>query len=125
MASLYWINEALAGLLPTLWMSFGVGLPWALALLSTDRWRSRALVVALALATGPALMTAWMLVLGVAGAQTEQRLLTPVWILGGSLLIAALGTWIAWDQRAKTVSGGRVTKVPFAVDEKLNHYLDR
>ena len=118
MASLYWINEALAGLLPTLWMSFGVGLPWALALLSTDRWRSRALVVALALATGPALMTAWMLVLGVAGAQTEQRLLTPVWILCGSLLIAALGTWIAW-KKGKNRQRSPATKVPYALDEKL------
>ena len=118
MASLYWIEDALAGILPTLWMTVGLGLPWALALLSTERWRCRAMVAALALALGPAAMTAWMLILGVAGAQLDQPLLTMEWILAGSLVIAAGGSLIAWRKSRFFVPQAAQT-TPLAVDEKL------
>ena len=95
MASLYWIEEALPGILPTLWMVLGVGLPWAYAALSRRDWHSRALVGALALAFGPAWMAAWMLILGVVGAQWDRRLLTTEWILLGSLVIALVGVRFA------------------------------
>ena len=118
MASLYWIEDALAGILPTLWMTVGLGLPWALALLSTERWRCRAMVAALALALGPAAMTAWMLILGVAGAQLDQPLLTMEWILAGSLVIAGGGGLIAWRKSRFFVPQAAQT-TPLAVDEKL------
>ena len=118
MASTYWIEESLAGLFPTLWMYFGVGLPWAFAALSRRYWRSRALIAAVALALGPAWLTAWMLVLGVGGAQLETRLLTAEWIMLGSLVIAGLGCLIAWRKRSLD-AGTAPPATPFAFDEKL------
>ena len=102
---------------PVLWMCIGLGLPWALALLSTKQWQSRALVAALALALGPALMSAWMLTLGVLGAQLETPLLQWQWIIGGSIVIALAGTWIAWRKRPD-FSPDRAPS-PLAMDEKL------
>lgn len=118
MASTYWIEESLAGLLPALWMFLGVGAPWAFAVISVRCWHSRSLIGATALALGPAWMTAWMLVLGIAGAQLERRLLTPEWILPGSAVIAAAGGIIAWRKRGGF--GGRIRPAPpIAFDEKL------
>jgi hypothetical protein len=118
MASLDWINSALQGLLPTLWMSLGLGLPWAYVILSTKQWHARATIGALALAVGPAWMTAWMLVLGVIGAHLDQRLFTPQWILAGSIIIALLGIILAWRKR-KHAPHHHTDRHPFAVDEKL------
>ncbi len=112
-----WLNDALAGILPTLYMCVGLGLPWSLALLPTTQWHSRALVAAVALAIGPAWLTGWMLVLGMLGAQTGQSLLVPEWLIIGSVLIAALGGGIAWrKRRGLTVAPPRA---PYAFDEKL------
>ncbi len=118
MASLYWLEAALPGLLPTLWMSFGVGLPWALAALSVQQWRSRALVAAVALALGPAWVTAWMLALGVAGAAFELRLLAPAWILLGSGVIAVMGAVLAWRKRRQQPPPD-ARRMPLYLDEKL------
>ncbi len=119
MASLYWIEASLPGLLPSLWMVGGVGLPWALAALSTERWRSRALVTALALALGPAWITVWMLVLGVAGAQLDMPLLTANWVLPGSIVIGLIGGAIAWRKRAGYAASAAQRPSPLATDEKL------
>lgn len=118
MASTYWIEESLAGLLPTLWMFLGVGLPWAFASLSRSNWHSKALVAAVALALGPAWTTAWMLALGVAGARLEARLLRPEWILLGSGVIAAVGCIIAWRKRHTSIPA-RAPGASFEFDEKL------
>lgn len=118
MASLYWIDDALRGLLPTLWMTLGLGLPWAYALISSKQWHCRSLVMAVALAIGPAWMTAWMLVLGVIGASLNQRLFIPELIFAGSLVIAVIGLVLAIRKRQH-----RPQKVdahnPLAIDEKL------
>ena len=118
MASTYWIEESLAGILPTLWMFLGVGLPWAFASLSRSNWHSKALVAALALALGPAWTTAWMLALGVVGAQLGQSLLKPEWILLGGAVIAAVGCAIAWRKRHVPMPA-RAPGAPFEFDEKL------
>ena len=118
MASLYWIEEALPGILPTLWMVLGVGLPWAYAALSSRDWHSRALVGALALAFGPAWMAAWMLILGVVGAQWDRRLLTTEWILLGSLVIALVGVGFA-RRKHRGHSAAAARLAPLAFDEKL------
>ena len=118
MAATYWIEESLAGLFPTLWMFFGIGLPWAFAAVSRRKWRSRALIGAVALALGPAWMTAWMLVLGIAGAQLEARLLTAELILLGSVVIAGLGCLFAGRKRGMD-AGSAPPAPPFAFDEKL------
>jgi hypothetical protein len=84
-------------LLPTLilfpfaaWMFWGVGIPWALALLPREWWRARIAVIAVGMALGPLLFTAWMFVLG-----TFARI-TLISTLAGSLVLAALGAGIAW-----------------------------
>ena len=99
-------------------MFLGVGLPWAFALLSTTHWRSKALIGALALALGPAWMTAWMLLLGFVGAQLDAALLSPEWILPGSLAIAVAGIALAWRKRHR-FDAGNSSSEPFAFDEKL------
>ncbi len=113
-----WLNEALVGILPTLWMSLGLGLPWSLALLPRAQWQARALVAALALAIGPAWMTAWMLFLGVLGAQTGQSLLIREPILIGSAVIAALGAGIAW-RKFRGTAALAPQRAPYAFDEKI------
>ena len=119
MTSLYWIEESLPGLLPSLWMVGGVGLPWALAALSIRQWRSRALVAALALALGPAWLTGWMLVLGVVGAQLDLRLLTAEWVMLGSAAVALAGAAIAWRKSRHYSAATYQRQPPLAVDEKL------
>ncbi len=118
MATTYWIEDSLAGIIPTLWMFLGLGLPWAFATISRRYWRSRALIGAVALALGPAWMTAWILILGVAGAQLEARLLKPEWILLGSVVIAGAGCLIALSKRDKAAASASPAR-PFAFDEKL------
>ena len=117
MASLYWLEASLPGIPPALWMSLGVGLPWALALLRRGQWRSRTLVGALALALGPAWMTAWMLLLGVVGGATGQPLLTAEFILTGSAIIAAVGAWLALRKRHARFAPS--ARSPLARDEKV------
>ena len=56
------------------WVFFGLGLPWSLAILPRKDWRDRVLVIILALALGPLLLTIWMFILGTAGS-AEQPLL--------------------------------------------------
>jgi len=118
MVSLYWLEDALLGILPSLWMTLGLGLPWAYAILSTKQWQSRATVGAVALAMGPAWMTAWMLALGVVGAELDQRLFTPEWILSGSLIIFITGVGLAWRKRSQRVDKPNES-IPLAIDEKL------
>ena len=117
MASLDWLEAALPGLLPALWMSLGLGLPWSLALLGREQWRSRTLVAALALALGPAWVTGWMLVLGVVGGGLEQPLITAESIMLGSIAMAAAGTGLAWRQRKAEFTPA--ARSPLAIDEKL------
>src|SRR5579863_448193 len=75
------------------WMCFGVGVPWALALLPRADWQRRIEVLALALALGPALTTTGMFALGTFGRWT------PLSILLISALIAAIGLTLALRQR--------------------------
>ncbi len=117
MASLGWLEASLPGLLPALWMSLGLGLPWALALLRREQWGSRTLVAALALALGSAWMTGWLLFLGMVGGGLEQRLITAELIMLGSAAIAATGAGLAWRKRNAEFSP--VARPPLAIDEKL------
>ena len=118
MASLYWIEESLPGLLPCLWMFAAVGLPWAFAVIARMEWRSYALVGALALALGPAWVTAWMLILGIIGAQLDLRLLTSAPIIAGSAFIGLAGAIIAWRKRTEPIRPSRARRT-LAFDERL------
>ncbi len=63
-------------------------------------------------------MTGWMLFLGLLGAGTGQGLLVREWIIGGSLLIAALGGGIAWRKRRR-LTAASAPRASYAFDEKL------
>jgi hypothetical protein len=72
------------------WMFWGVGIPWALALLPRDLWRERITVIAVSMALGPLIVTAWMFALGTFGRITLAATLI------GSLALAGIGAGIAW-----------------------------
>jgi hypothetical protein len=78
------------------WMFLGLGLPWALAILPRRDWRDWPTVACLTLAFGPALLTAWMFLLG---SVQEAGLLRLEWILVGTAVIAAVGWSIVWRKR--------------------------
>ena len=60
-----------------------------------------------------------MLFLGVVGAQLNQRLFTPEWVLPGSLVIAFLGVLLAWRKRKYFTQKPPQNSSPLAFDEKL------
>ncbi|MEL7435134.1 MAG: hypothetical protein AAFN11_14400, partial [Chloroflexota bacterium] len=72
--SLYWLDQTMAVMPLVLWVYFGVGIPYALVCLPRSEWHKRVSVVALAFALGPALLTMWMLILGVIGGALETAL---------------------------------------------------
>lgn len=117
----YWINATLTPLPALIWIFFALGLPYALALLPRGDWRDRVLVCALALALGPALLTAWMLVLGTLAAAQGVPLLRFDFILGGTFILALGGAALAYRQRAFPAEH-RVS-LPLDTDEKLMIFL--
>jgi hypothetical protein len=74
-----------------LWMFFGVGLPWALALLPRRDWdwQKPTTLIAVAMALGPMLTTTGMFLIGTFGQFSARN------VLGISALIAALGLVLA------------------------------
>ena len=118
MASLYWIEAALPGLLPCLWLAAGLGLPWAFALTARRDWRCYPLIGALALALGPAWMAVWMLALGLLGAELDAPLMQAGSIATGSLVISLAGLALAWRRRAEPAPR-QPKSPPLALDEKL------
>ncbi|MBK8026251.1 MAG: glycosyltransferase family 39 protein [Chloroflexi bacterium] len=86
----YWIADTLKGLPIFLVTLLGIGVPWAYVLLPQSERRDRPTLLALALAVGAALMTAWMFVLGTIGASTGTSLLRWEGIALGTALLAAL-----------------------------------
>ncbi|MBZ0277500.1 MAG: glycosyltransferase family 39 protein, partial [Anaerolineae bacterium] len=96
----------------------GLGIPWALAVLPRSDWRNRILVIALDFALGPALMTAWMFILG----SLETPLLRFDLILAGTVILAGIGAALVW--RKKDLPGTAETGQPddssrWGRDEKL------
>jgi hypothetical protein len=97
------------------WVFFGLGLPWSLALLPHKDWRDRVLVITLALALGPMLLTVWMFVLGSA----SQPLLRLDMILAGTLVMAAGGIMLAWRKRRAGTADSPSPSPHLAPDEIL------
>lgn len=117
--SIYWITQSLAALPAILWIYFGLGIPYAMALLPQKDWRQRILVLAVAFAVGPALLTAWMLILGVLGANSETHLLQMQYIMSGTIVLFLIGMF--WAIR-KWLNSSRTPKPensPLALDEKI------
>ncbi len=96
----YWISSTLAATPALAWVFFGLGLPWSLALLPRKDWRDRAMMMALALALGPMLLTAWMFILGTFGS-AEKSLLRFDLILAGTAIMAAIGAALAGRKRRR------------------------
>jgi len=92
----YWLNDTLQILPLTLWMFFGVGIPYALLLLPRTEWYLRANVALLAIISGSALTTAWLLFLGVLGAQLDSSLLRFDLAFIGTVTLAGIGYAFAW-----------------------------
>ena len=88
-----WFQPTVALLPHAAWVFFGVGIPWALAVLPRAHWGERGTVLAVGMALGPLLYTAWLFVLGTLGALT----LAPSLIGSGAL--AALGAALAARRR--------------------------
>ncbi len=118
MNSIYWINQTLAALPATLWIFFGVGLPWALVVLPRKDWRSPGLVACVTLAFGPMLLSAWMFVLGTIGGAQESATLNMTAILAGTATIAVSGSILAWRKAHRGVSSP-TRRAPLTMDEKL------
>jgi hypothetical protein len=113
-----WLISTLQALPALLWIIAGLGVPWALLVLPRRDWRDRVMVAGLALAFGPALLTAWMFILGTLGMDDNPHagdtpnpmqttiihhsggvdLLRPELILAGTLALAALGVALAWSK---------------------------
>jgi 4-amino-4-deoxy-L-arabinose transferase-like glycosyltransferase len=92
-----WLTSTLAALPALLWVMIGVGLPWALVALPRRDWSDRALVLMLALAFGPTLLTAWMFVLGTLSANVNgPPLLRLDLTLAGTLVMAVVGVTLVW-----------------------------
>ena len=113
--SLYWLEDTLRGLPSATLIYAMLGIPWALLLLPRAWWSERAIIGALAFAAGPALATAWMLILGVAGAAQGAPLLRPELILGGVFMLTLAGAVLAW----------RKARQPYASSPHATAPLDR
>ncbi|NDJ62997.1 MAG: glycosyltransferase family 39 protein [Chloroflexi bacterium] len=110
----YWMSGMLTATPAFLWVIVGVGVPWALALLPRAAWRRPVQIAALALAFGPALLTAWMFTLVL-----FDQPLQPGSILVGTALLSLVGLIIVW--RKRRLKGGEVppAREPLAADEIL------
>src|SRR5258705_4507803 len=85
----YWLLPTILLFPAILWMCLGVGIPWALAVLPRSDWRSKIMVLAVALALGPALTTTAMFFIGTFGTFSAAN------VLGASVLVAGIGVILA------------------------------
>lgn len=115
----YWFTDALRPVPALFWMVAGLGLPWAFAFLPRRDWRNRPLIALLAIAAGPALMTAWMFVLGMIGGASETVMLTPLNIMIGLVVLALLGLGLALYKRRVTTAPEITARQPLALDERM------
>ncbi|MBL8120447.1 MAG: glycosyltransferase family 39 protein, partial [Anaerolineae bacterium] len=90
------MTSTLAATPALLWMFAGVGLPWALVSLPRRDWADRVLVACLTLAFGPALVTGWMLLVGMI---PQANLLRLDVVLLGTGVLALAGWGIVWRRR--------------------------
>ncbi|MGB7339467.1 MAG: glycosyltransferase family 39 protein [Phototrophicaceae bacterium] len=116
--SLYWLQQTLAVYPLVIWVYFALGIPYALLALPRSDWGRRFDVIALAFAFGPALLTAWMLILGTIGGTQEQAYLRFDVVLGGTVILAMIGYSLLW-RKLKNGTSITLEHVPLAFDERL------
>ena len=92
-----------------LWLFFGVGVPWALALLPRSAWPHRIEVLAVALLLGPALTTTVMFALGTLGHWTALS------VLSGSGLLALIGIAFALHKANRNPAAETIPRTPLAL----------
>lgn len=116
----YWLHSTLQAFPAFGWIFFGLGLPWALTVLPRKDWHDRPLVLYLAFALGPAILTAWMFFLSSVSTirQLDTGLLTLIPVLGGTIAFAFIGMALAW-RKHKHQSASTPSRLPFAFDEKI------
>lgn len=116
----YWITDTLAGTPAFLWIFFGLGVPWALAVLPRADWRFRGQVLAVAIILGAAILTLWMFILGTIGALRPHAgdLLRFDLVFGGTVVLALIGLLIALlKRRAPAAEAAARSLIP--ADERL------
>ncbi|MGJ3237693.1 MAG: ArnT family glycosyltransferase [Anaerolineae bacterium] len=119
MPSLYWLQETVVAIPLVLWVYLGLGIPYALLVLPRADWWRRAEVLALGFAFGPALLTAWMLILGVIGGAQERATLRFDWAFGGTVLIALVGIGLVWRKARRSSPTKASEQGRLALDERL------
>ncbi len=136
---LEWLNITLITLPSIFWILLGLGLPWALVVLPRCDWLDRAMVACLSLAFGPALLTAWMFILGTIGQDTNPKagatlnpmqttmsqhvggkaLMRPDLILMGTLVLAILGYGLVIWKFNQTPKPDPLPGIALASDERF------
>lgn len=116
--SLYWLQQTLAVLPLVLWVYIVLGVPWTLLILPRSDWSQKVTVIALSFAIGPALLTAWMLILGTIGGIQESRLLRFDLIMAGTIILVLVGGFLTW-RKFKQSEATSTEHHPLAFDEKL------
>lgn len=117
-----WLISTLVAVPALLWAYLGLGLPWALVALPRRDWSQRLTVLTAAFAFGPMLLTAWLFILGTLGATNHTALLRLDLSLGGTVVLALIGTWLAWRKNAHTTPDDTTQseqQATLAFDEKL------
>ncbi len=114
----YWITDTLAATPAYAVLHFLVGIPWALLCLPRSEWRRHPQTLAIAIFLGPALVTAWMFILGLTGGiQAEQGLnghyLTATNITHGVIGLIVVGILgVLWRWRRPQHENVSLPKVP-------------
>lgn len=116
--SLYWLQQTINVLPLVLWVYIGMGIPFALLVLPRQDWSQKMTVLALSFAFGPALLTAWMLILGVIGGAQATALLRFMPVFAGTVLITLIGYFLAWQKYRKT-DATKTETTALAFDECL------
>jgi hypothetical protein len=134
-----WLISTIVTLPALIWIIVGVGLPWTLVILPRKDWYDRMMVACLSLLFGPALLTAWMFILGTMGQNNDpnagnsinpmqtivanhvggEKLLRADLILLGTVIMAITGILLAWKKSISTVAPQKVKRPPLAIDERL------
>ncbi|MGQ9887138.1 MAG: ArnT family glycosyltransferase [Aggregatilineales bacterium] len=115
----YWLEATLTATPAFAGVFFGLGLPWALAALPRRQWRDWPAALCLALAFGPALLTAWMFILGTLGAAFDAALLRADLVLAGAAGLAVEGWALVWLRRRPPDDPPRAATQLLAWDERL------
>ena len=115
----YWLETTLAATPAFAGVFLGLGLPWALVALPRRQWRDWPAALCLAFAFGPALLTAWMFVLGTLGAAFDTALLRADLVLVGAAGLAVEGWALVWLRRRPPADSRAAPRQPLAWDERL------